>query len=124
MHQTLALAAVASVIGGCAASEPLVPYKNVTFASLNTTILSARVLPYDPRHVNATFAFEATCCGYGPFTEAAVEATSAAYGGLWDLPCGRPAEPEVAEVSEGTSAARMLRASALPCANAVGLRVL
>lgn len=75
----------------------LVPYKNVTFGSLNSTILRARILPYDPRGVNTTFAFEATCCGYGPFTAAAVESTSAALGGLWDLPCGRPSEPAVAE---------------------------
>lgn len=88
---------LASLVWCASAAVRLVPYENVTFASLNTSTLRAKVLPYDPRGVNVTFAFEATCCGYGPFSEEAVEATSAALGGLWDLPCGRPAEPEVAE---------------------------
>jgi hypothetical protein len=74
----------------------LVPYENVTYALLDTPVLRARVLPYDPRGINATFAFEATCCGYGPFTPSAVQATSDAFG-LWDVPCGRPAEPAIAE---------------------------
>ena len=89
---------VAAILASaCASSAPLVPYKNVSYSSLNSSVLRARILPYDPRGLNTTFAFEATCCGYGVFTEAAVEATSAALGGLWDLPCGRPAEPAVAE---------------------------
>jgi hypothetical protein len=79
------------------AQPRIVPYLNVTYAVLDTPVLRARILPYDPRGVNSTFTFEATCCGYGPFTAAAVEATSAALDGLWDLPCGRPAEPAVAE---------------------------
>jgi hypothetical protein len=77
--------------------QRLVPYVNVTYAYLDTPILRALVVPYDPRNVSTTWAIEASCCGYGPFTQANVTATSVAVGGLFDLPCGRPTEPVVAE---------------------------
>jgi hypothetical protein len=65
--------------GACAAAPPrLVPAAAVTFESLDTPVLRARVMPYDPRGVNTTWAIEATCCGYGPFTPTAVNASSVA----------------------------------------------
>lgn len=99
----LALAAVPLLAAAAAAPPPppppriVPPFAPPSFAALNAT-LRPRPLPYDPRNLSApsTWAVEATCCGYGPFTPAAVGAASAAWG-LFDVPCGRPAEPEVAE---------------------------
>eukprot|EP01116_Phalansterium_solitarium_P022442 TRINITY_DN7415_c0_g1_i1.p1 TRINITY_DN7415_c0_g1~~TRINITY_DN7415_c0_g1_i1.p1 ORF type:complete len:750 (-),score=225.23 TRINITY_DN7415_c0_g1_i1:141-2390(-) len=79
------------------ADSQLVPWRPVSYASLNTTVLRARPLPYDPRNVSVTWAIEASCCGYGVFTEELVTKTSYGVGGLFDLPCGRAAEPFVAE---------------------------
>ena len=83
----LALLAVAP--SAAAAPAPrLVPARDVTFASLNTSVLRARAMPFDPRGPGADSTFVATssCCGYGPFSAAAVAAASARFG-LFDVPC-------------------------------------
>ena len=79
-------------------AQRLVPFVNVTFASLNVTTLRARSMPYDPRpgEPDATWVMTSTCCGYGNFTEAAVTAASNKYG-LFDLPCFWETMPQVAE---------------------------
>jgi hypothetical protein len=97
-----AAAAAASVVGavaGAGAAAPrLLPPRDTSFAALSTPVLATRPIPYDPRGgPGTTWAIEATCCGYGNFSQANVEAASLAAGGLFDLPCGRPAEPIVAE---------------------------
>jgi hypothetical protein len=92
----LSVAASATPTGPSPPPRIVPPFAPPTFAELNATALRPRPLPYDPRNVSTTWAVEATCCGYGPFTPSAVGAASAAWG-LFDVPCGRPAEPAVAE---------------------------
>jgi hypothetical protein len=80
----------------------LLPPRDLSFSSLNSVAaLRALPVPHDPRPDapanGTTWAIEASCCGYGAFTPEAVAASSVAAGGLFDLPCGRPTLPVVAE---------------------------
>eukprot|EP01079_Euglenida_sp_SAG-EU17-18_P008523 gene8523-211_t len=72
----------------------LVPWSNVTYDTLSQDVLEAR--PYGADPANSTWAIEASCCGYGPFTEAAVSNTSRKFG-LFRWPCGRPGTASISE---------------------------
>jgi len=69
-------------------SPSLIPLQNVSFAALDNDYLRARPMPFDPRGegVDSTYIITSSCCGYGPFTEAAVTNASNTYG-LFDVPC-------------------------------------
>ena len=85
----LLIAALARSAASAAAPAPrILPARDVTFASLDTAALRARPMPFDPRGAGAdsTFVFTSSCCGYGPFTPAAVSNASAKFG-LFDVPC-------------------------------------
>jgi hypothetical protein len=74
----------------------IVPPRVVNFASLNTPALQPVPLPYN-NDERRTWLITSSCCGYGPFTPAAVEAASQHYGLFHDAPCGWTAMPVVAE---------------------------
>ncbi len=90
---------VLCVFNACSADRDvnyLVPPQDLTYSSLNTTTLRARVVPYNPTGANTTWSITASCCGYGPFTPEAVQNASNFYG-LFDFPCGWPSMPAVGE---------------------------
>jgi hypothetical protein len=96
--QLLLTLALASVGAAAPAPPPLVAPRNVTYALLNTTALRPAPLPYDPLGLAPTWSQTSSCCGYGPFTAAAVAAASAKYGVFEaSAPCGWPAMPAVGE---------------------------
>ena len=72
-----------------ASSPPLVPPRDVTYDWLNVPALRPAVLPLDPAGAQLTWSQTSSCCGYGPFSAAAVAAASAKHG-LFEpsAPCG------------------------------------
>eukprot|EP01062_Namystynia_karyoxenos_P018889 TRINITY_DN17039_c0_g1_i10.p1 TRINITY_DN17039_c0_g1~~TRINITY_DN17039_c0_g1_i10.p1 ORF type:complete len:487 (+),score=92.22 TRINITY_DN17039_c0_g1_i10:70-1461(+) len=93
---TLAAAAAVSL-------QRVVPPSAVPFTSLNTSVLRYRPLPHDPLNRSLLWAVDGSggSCGPAPFTEANVTAASAAHGGIFTNPCGRPAQPSGGKLSLG-----------------------
>lgn len=75
--------------------QPLIPWRSVSFESLNVSVLQAKSLPGQP----STWSQTSSSCGIGAFTPQAVALASAHYG-LYEptAPCGwGPQIPVVAE---------------------------
>jgi hypothetical protein len=100
--QTLLLcfaAAAAPAAAAAAAPQPLVAPRSTSFAALLPLSPAPWPLPLPSRPAAApapTFVLTATCCGYGPYTPAAVASASAALG-LFDEPCLPASWPILAE---------------------------
>ena len=90
--------AAAATAAGPPPPPPLVPPRVVTFAALNVSALRPAPLPYDPLGRAPTWSMTSSCCGYGPFTAAAVAAASLKHGVFEpSAPCGWPDMPFVGE---------------------------
>lgn len=68
---------VALLLSVCVCTNgQFVPFRNITWKYINQPGLQAQPVPFDPRGLppqNNSWIMTASCCGYGPFSQAAVQ---------------------------------------------------